>query len=218
MKITALCPPTLLKRVSDLLRWEYKDKSLHLPWKLQSFPIFCNSSAFYHTLRRPEPLTLAEERNLDLAHARLNKICETSLDANVPLLIDAEDTTIQPAIDYLAYTAAIKYRRVDGPLIFNTVQAYLKDALERLVLAKKAADNLGVQVGFKLVRGAYLSSERELASSLGFQSPIHDGIDATHRCYDECTAFMLQEIAKGAGSVVLATHNVNSGKVLSHFE
>ncbi|XP_075515560.1 LOW QUALITY PROTEIN: proline dehydrogenase 2, mitochondrial-like [Primulina tabacum] len=214
LKITAICPPSLLKRVSDLLRWEHKDKSLHLPWKLKTLPVFTDSSPFYHTPRRPEPLTPEEESNLQLAHERLTKLCIKCIEANVPLLIDAEDTSIQPGIDYLSYSAATQYcKNDDGPLIFNTVQAYLRDSKERLVVAKKSADVMGVSVGFKLVRGAYLSTERQLASSLGVKSPIHDTIQQTHACYNDCAAFMLQEICNGSGSVVLATHNVESGKL-----
>ncbi|KAI3452145.1 hypothetical protein Pfo_008810 [Paulownia fortunei] len=217
VKITGICPPSLLKRVSDLLRWEYKDKSLHLPWKLKTFPIFSDSSPFYHTLKRPEPLTPDEERDLQLAYERLIKICENAFEANVPLLIDAEDTAIQPAIDYFTYSAAIEYTSGDDdPLIFNTIQAYLKDSKERLVIAKKAADKMGVPVGFKLVRGAYMSSEKRLAASLGVESPIHDSIQNTHACYNDCAAFMLEEVASGSGSVVLATHNIESGKLAAY--
>ncbi|KAK6117646.1 hypothetical protein DH2020_048608 [Rehmannia glutinosa] len=182
VKVTAICPPGLLRRVSGLLRWGYKDNSLHLPWKLKTFPIFADSSPLYHTLEKPEPLTPDEERDLELAYNRLIKICERSKQANVPLLIDAEDTLIQPAIDYFTYSAAIKYHRDDSPLIFNTIQAYLKDARERLVIAKKAADEMGVPMGFKLVRGAYMSSEKRFALSLGVNSPIHDSIEDTHAC------------------------------------
>lgn len=213
MKITAICPPTLLKRVSDLLRWEYKDNSLNLPWKLKSFQIFSESSPLYHTPNKPEPLTPEEERDLDMAYQRFDKICDKALEVNVPLLIDAEDTSIQPAIDYFTYSAAIKYHRDDVPLLFNTSQAYLKDTMERLTIAKKDADRMGVPIGFKLVRGAYMSSENQLASSLGVKSPIHDSIQDTHDCYNKCAEFMLQEIANGSGSVVLATHNLESGKI-----
>ncbi|KAL1563218.1 proline dehydrogenase 2, mitochondrial-like isoform X1 [Salvia divinorum] len=213
VKITAIFPHQLLKRVSDLLRWEYKDKSLHLPWKLQSFPLLSDSSALYHTPQMPEALTLDEERDLELGFGRLMKICESSLEANVPLLIDAEDSAIQPAIDYFTYYAAIKYHRGDTPLIFNTIQAYLKDSKERLVMAKKAADGAGVPLGFKLVRGAYMSSERQLAFSLGANSPVHDSIQDTHACYNACAAFMLDGIANGPGSLILATHNIESGKL-----
>ncbi|KAL2499800.1 Proline dehydrogenase 2 [Abeliophyllum distichum] len=213
VKITAICTPSLLRRVSDLLRWEYKDKSLHLPWKLRTFPILSDSSPFYHTPNRPEPLTPEEENYLHLGHQRLINICEKCVEMNVPLLIDAEDTALQPAIDYFCYTASIMYHKDDEPIVFGTTQAYLKDAKERLFNVKKAADKMGVPVGFKLVRGAYMSSERQLASSLGVKSPIQDSIQETQRCYNDCAAFMLQEIANGSGSVVLATHNVESGKL-----
>lgn len=212
MKITAICPLSLLRRVSDLLRWQYKDKSLHLPWKLKTFPILSDSSPFYHSPNRPEPLTQEEENNLHLSHQRLTKLCEKCVETNVSLLIDAEDTSLQPAIDYFGYTASIMYHKDDEPIVFGTIQAYLKDAKERLVNAKKAADKMGVPVGFKLVRGAYMSSERQLASSLGVKSPIQDSIQETHQCYNDCAAFMLHEIANGSGSIILATHNVESGK------
>ncbi|EYU39360.1 hypothetical protein ABFS82_11G093800 [Erythranthe guttata] len=214
VKITAICPPSLLKRVSDLLRWEHKDKSMHLPWKRESFPIFSDSTALYHTPQMPPPLTPKEENDLDLAYKRLVKICDKSLEANLPMLIDAEDTLIQPAIDYFAYCAAIKYRRAHNiPLIFNTIQAYLKDARERLVIAKISANKMGVPLGVKLVRGAYMSSERKLAFFVGAESPIHETIQDTHACFNSCASFMLEEIAKGSGSLVLATHNIESGKL-----
>ncbi|XP_059293809.1 proline dehydrogenase 2, mitochondrial-like isoform X3 [Lycium ferocissimum] len=212
-KITAICTPRLLKRLSDLLRWEEKDPSFNLPWKQQSLPLFAENSPIYHTSKKPEPLTAEEERDLQLAHQRLVKICEKCVEHDVPLLIDAEDTTIQPAIDYFAYSAAIKYHRGDQPLIFGTIQAYLKDAKERMVIAKKAAEKMGVPMGFKLVRGAYMCSEKQFASSLGFKSPIHDSIEQTHACFNSCAEFMIEEIANGSGAVVLATHNIESGRL-----
>ncbi|KAL3525795.1 hypothetical protein ACH5RR_014167 [Cinchona calisaya] len=215
VKITAICPPSLLRRVSDLLRWEYRNSSsaFHLPWKLNSFPIFSDLSPFYHTPKKPEPLSSEEEQNLQLSHKRLFKICEKCVEANIPLLIDAEHTAVQPAIDYFTYSSAILYQKDDDPLIFGTIQAYLKDAKDRLVKAKKSADKMGVPMGFKLVRGAYMSSEREIADSLGVESPIQNNIQETHASYDSCTDFLLEELAGGSGALVLATHNVESGRL-----
>ncbi|KAK6154932.1 hypothetical protein DH2020_009180 [Rehmannia glutinosa] len=203
VKITAICPPTLLRRISDLLRWEYKDNSLHLPWKRNTFPIFATSSPLYHTPQRPAPLTPDEERDLNSGYERLRKICENAIEANIPVLIDAEDTSIQPAIDYFTYSAAVEYSSSgdDDPVIFNTVQAYLKDAKDRLVIAKEAADSMGVPVGFKLVRGAYMSTENGWADLLGVKSPIHDSIQDTHDCYNECADFLIEEIASGSGKM-----------------
>ncbi|XP_019185884.1 PREDICTED: proline dehydrogenase 2, mitochondrial-like [Ipomoea nil] len=213
LKITAICPPKLLKRVSDLLRWEYKNPAFNLPWKQKSLPVLSDSSALYHTSKTPEPLTQEEERDLELGHERLQKICRSCLEAGVPLLVDAEDTTVQPAIDYMTYSAAVSYYKDDGPLVFGTVQAYLKDAKERLVAVKMAAGKMGIPIGFKLVRGAYMTSESGLASALGAGSPIHDTIHNTHKCYNDCASFMLEEIAAGSGAVVIATHNIESGKL-----
>nr|GMC62264.1 proline dehydrogenase 2, mitochondrial-like [Ipomoea batatas] len=214
LKITAICPPRLLKRVSDFLRWQYKNPAFNLPWKQKSLPVLSDSSALYHTSKTPEPLTQEEERDLELGHERLQKICKSCLEAGVPLVIDAEDTTVQPAIDYITYSAAVSYYKDDGPLVFGTIQAYLKDAEERLVRVKMAAGKMGVPMGFKLVRGAYMTSESGLASALGAESPIHRTIHHTHKCFNDCASFMLEEIAAGSGgAVVLATHNIESGKL-----
>lgn len=213
VKITAICPVDLLKRMSDLLRWEYKEKSYNLPWKMNTLPIFTDSSPLYHTLHKPEALNSQEEENLELAHQRLHSIIQKCQESNVPLVIDAEETLIQPAIDYFTYSAAILHSEDDSPMIYGTFQAYLKDTKERLVCAKKAADKMGLRMGVKLVRGAYMSTESQIAASLGHDSPIHNSIKHTHDCYNDCASFMLNEIANGPGSLVLATHNFESGKL-----
>ncbi|TYI74523.1 hypothetical protein E1A91_D07G205600v1 [Gossypium mustelinum] len=212
-KITAICPIGLLKRVSDLLRWQYKDPSFYLPWKLNTLPIFSDSSALYHTLEKPAPLSPKEESDLQLAHQRLLELCQKCVQDNVALTIDAEDTSIQPAIDYFTYSSAIMYNQDGNTIVFGTIQAYLKDAKERLFVTTKTAQSLGIPMGFKLVRGAYMSSESKLASLLGYDSPIHNSIQETHACYNDCASFMLERIADGYGAVVLATHNVESGQL-----
>nr|GFA85112.1 proline dehydrogenase [Tanacetum cinerariifolium] len=174
VKVTAVCPVYLLRRVSDLLRWEFKNSSFKLPWKQQTLPIFSENSPFYHTLQQPPPLTAEEEQDLEIAHKRLMSICEKSFESNVPVVIDAEDTSIQPAIDYMTYWASVKYNEPQRAIVYGTIQAYLKDAGDRMALTKKAADKMGLPLGFKFVRGAYMSSERKLAQSLGVESPIHD--------------------------------------------
>ncbi|KAD3640974.1 hypothetical protein E3N88_30197 [Mikania micrantha] len=216
VKITAICPISLLKRVSDLLRWEYKNPtSTNLSWKLKTLPIFSESSPFYHTLLKPSPLAVEEEHDLELAHQRLINICNKSIECNVPVVIDAEDTSIQPGIDYFTYSAAVMCNKDQKPLVFGTIQAYLKDAGQRLLETKKAADKMGLPIGFKLVRGAYMWSESQLAKSLGVESPIHNSINETHNCYNNCASFMLDEVSNGPGGLILATHNLESGKVFN---
>ncbi|KAL4577348.1 hypothetical protein LXL04_013457 [Taraxacum kok-saghyz] len=213
VKITAICPISLLKKVSDLLRWEYKNpSSFKLPWKLKTLPIFVECSPFYHTSAKPSPLTTADERDLELAHQRLTTICNKAIESNVPVVIDAEDTSIQPGIDYFTYSTAIMYNKGQKPFISGTIQAYLKDAGQRLFQTIKAADKLELPIGFKLVRGAYMSRERQLANSLDVESPIQNSIIDTHRCFNDCASFMLDEVSSGPGGLILATHNLESGK------
>lgn len=211
LKITAICTMGLLKRVSDLLRWEHNNRSSTLPWKLQTLPIFTDSSPFYHTRSKPDPLTQPELDLLYQTHEKIQILCQKCTENNIPLLIDAEDTTVQPAIDYFTYWASVNYNRDDNPIVFGTMQTYLKDTKERLVNAFRGAEELGVPLGVKLVRGAYMPFERERARAVGVESPIHNSIDRTHNCFNECTSFMLDKAANGLGSVVLATHNVDSG-------
>ncbi|ONK71524.1 uncharacterized protein A4U43_C04F9530 [Asparagus officinalis] len=105
-----------------------------------------------------------------------------------------------------------EFNKGDSPIVYGTIQCYLRDAKERMVQAVEAADREGFLIGLKLVRGAYLTRETELANSLGVASPIHPSIQETHACYDDCASFMLERIVKGSASLVLATHNLESGK------
>jgi proline dehydrogenase len=160
-------------------------------------------------------------------------LCRACEAAELPLLVDAEYTSVQPAIDYLTYNAALHFNNNNNnnnsskvlsnkdekkPLVYGTVQAYLVDAFPRLQLAAEAAAQRGVSFGVKLVRGAYLSREAALAASLSAPSPILPSIQDTHRNYDACAAYMLHRAASAASdhgssstSVVLATHNTHSG-------
>lgn len=210
-KVSAICPLKLLERVSDLLRWQQRKPSYNLPWKLKTFSIFSQSSPLYHTLKEPTPLTQEEEKSLQISHERLMKICQRCVDVNVPLAIDAEDTKVQPAIDYFTYSAAIIHNNNPTPMVYGTIQSYLKDAKDRLLLVTKEANKMKVPLGIKLVRGAYMSSESKVASHLGFASPIHNTIEDTHTCFNSCASFLLENIAQGSGGAILATHNVESG-------
>lgn len=212
VKITAICPVSLLERVSDLLRWEQKDPAAGAPWRRHRFPVLCDASPLYHTAAAPPPLTPEEEQGLEQAHRRLTELCGRCAEVGLPLLVDAEYTSVQPAIDYLAYAAAARFNRGPTPIVYTTVQAYLKDSKERLVMATAAAEKEGISMGFKLVRGAYMTREVKLATSLGVPPPIHRTIQETHRCYNTCALFMLEKAARGGAAVVLATHNLESGK------
>jgi len=220
IKITALCPIALLEKTSDLLRWQKKHPSFSLPWKAHSFPILSDSSPLYLTASEPPALTAEEERELELAHERLLAVCARCAEHGIPLLVDAEYATVQPAIDYFTLVGALAFngegeaRAADGerPIVHGTIQAYLRDARDRLEAMVAAAERERVRLGLKVVRGAYLTRETRLAASLGVPSPIHGSIQDTHDCYNGCAAVLLDRVRRGSASVMLATHNIESGK------
>jgi proline dehydrogenase len=58
----------------------------------------------------------------------------------VPVLIDAEQTYYQKAIDFFALALSKRYNTQD-PIVYNTYQLYLKDGLTRLQRDMKQADS-----------------------------------------------------------------------------
>uniref|UniRef100_A0A0E0F0T2 Proline dehydrogenase n=1 Tax=Oryza meridionalis TaxID=40149 RepID=A0A0E0F0T2_9ORYZ len=213
IKITALCPVALLEKASDLLRWQQKHPETKLPWKVHGFPVLCDSSPLYLTAREPPALEAEEERELEMAHGRLLAIGERCAEYDIPLLVDAEYATVQPAIDYFSFAGALAFNGGGRSIVHGTVQAYLRDARDRLEAMARAAQGERVCLALKLVRGAYLAREARLAAALGVPSPVHRSIQDTHDCYNGCAAFLLDRVRRGAAAVTLATHNVESGQL-----
>lgn len=212
-KITAICPLALLERISHLLRWQHRHPTFSLPWKAEALPVLAPSSPTHHTYSAPEPLSPAEENDLILAEQRLFQLCRACEAISLPLLVDAEYTAVQPAIDYFIYRAFSEFNRRREPLVYGTIQAYLKDSLPRLIESSEAAKKQGISMALKLVRGAYITRETAEAQSVGAPSPVHSLITDTHSCFNACTSLMLEKVSKGEASLVLATHNFESAKL-----
>ncbi|BFI25104.1 proline dehydrogenase [Marchantia polymorpha subsp. ruderalis] len=214
VKISAICPISLLERVSDLLRWQHKSADFRLPWKADGLPILSAESPTYQTRKEPEALGLEEERDLLRGQERLSQLCEACAARNLPILVDAEYSSIQPAIDYMTYAAAFAFNRPGTPpIVYNTLQAYLKDAPSRLALALAESSRRNASLALKIVRGAYITREKALAASVQAPSPIHNRIQDTHSCYNSCASIMLDRIASNEpAALMLATHNADSGR------
>ncbi|KAG0046196.1 hypothetical protein BGZ83_008612 [Gryganskiella cystojenkinii] len=137
---------------------------------------------------------------------RMETLCDQAEKTHTRIMIDAEQTYFQPAIDSVALHLQERYNRnetsddqetaVAGPLIFNTYQMYLRDALGRLQQDYTRAQRNGYVLAAKLVRGAYMVSERRRAQELGLEDPICPGIEATHASYNAGVDFMLGEMMK----------------------
>jgi proline dehydrogenase len=92
----------------------------------------------------------------------VNKICSKAHELGVPVLIDAEETLLQDAIDHLAYAMMEQYNK-DRAIIFNTFQFYRIASPKNLRDAYHSATMHNYFLGAKLVRGAYMEKERDRA-------------------------------------------------------
>ena len=171
--------------------------------------------------RETGPLSLVSptEEEVELMEAMFNRGHELAKEATrcgTRLLIDAEQFRFQPAIDNLVLELQREYNATDKtekPIIYNTYQCYLKDTSERLMNDMERSQRHKYHFGAKLVRGAYMEGERALAESLGYESPVHDTIEDTHKCYNDSVEYLLEQSAIQKDrkvELMLASHNQNS--------
>lgn len=146
---------------------------------------------------------------------RLDSLCSEASELGVPMLIDAEQYSIQGAIDLFAMVMQLHYNKTEAR-VYTTIQAYLKNAQSRVECLKSMSEENGFVYGVKQVRGAYMVSERKRANELGYKSPICDTAEDTHRNYDTLGASMLEDVVNNRGAVMFATHNVHSLKTIAH--
>jgi proline dehydrogenase len=174
--------------------------------------------------RQVGPLALAapSEEEIELIetmYERGHALGREAAKCGTRLLVDAEQVRFQPAIDNLVLELQRSYNSTsDKPIIYNTYQCYLKDAYIRLQTDVKRSERFGYHFGAKLVRGAYMESERALAKALGYPSPIQDTIEDTHACYHDSVEFLLKhsKVSDKQVEVMLATHNQASVEKAIH--
>lgn len=144
---------------------------------------------------------------------RVTQICETAFNKNVSIMIDAEESWIQLAIDDIALSMMRKFNKKKA-IVFNTYQLYRTDKLNSLKADTLIADAHEFFLGAKLVRGAYMEKERKRAFNYGYKSPIHETKEATDKDYNSALRYCLQHINRVR--IVAGTHNEYSCELLTH--
>jgi proline dehydrogenase len=167
--------------------------------------------------REVGPLALATptEEEIELIEAMFDRgrvLANEAAKVGTRLLIDAEQVRFQPAIDSLVLDLQQTFNATsvtDKPIIYNTYQCYLTDSAERLRTDVERSDRFDYHFGAKLVRGAYMESERVFAAASGLASPIFDTIEETHKSYDDSIDFLLGHHTQSDKQVevMCATHN-----------
>ncbi|KAF8627274.1 hypothetical protein AX17_006319 [Amanita inopinata Kibby_2008] len=117
--------------------------------------------------RSTESLDLTQEdiKVVRELHADLERICAHAQRRGVKVIMDAEYSWYQPALDALTLALMRKFNSLDNgngyeqPLVYGTWQAYLRRTQGYLSDALQDARKHNYSLGVKLVRGAYHTYE-----------------------------------------------------------
>ena len=146
-------------------------------------------------------------------HLRVLKICQLAADRNVRILIDAEETWIQDAIDVMAEEMMARFNRHGRTIVYTTVQLYRTGRLQVMEEQLQRARNQSFKIGLKLVRGAYMEKERALAAKSKLVSPIQPNKLATDQQFDQATTWCIEHLDDV--SFCAGTHNEVSCLVIA---
>jgi len=161
----------------------------------------------WQKLGEGKTLTVEEATEWQKVMNRFEKVCKAAHDANLPVLVDAEESWMQDAADNLVADMMAKYNK-EKAIVFNTLQMYRWDRLDYLKKLHERAKKEGFHIGMKVVRGAYMEKENKRAEELGYISPICISKEATDINYNECIAYMIDNIDTMA--IFAGTHNEDS--------
>lgn len=185
---------------------EFAAKNKHVPFSVFKatgvgrFDLWAKVSAH-------KELTEAEKAEFERVKNRIDKMCAKAAELNVPLLVDAEETWIQEAIDNITLDMMRKYNR-QRPLILNTYQMYITYTLDHIKKHHQIAQSEGFFFGCKIVRGAYMEKERERADEKHYPSPIWPDKPATDKAYNDAIDYCTQY--HDSMTLIVATHNEES--------
>jgi len=153
------------------------------------------------------PLSEAEQTEKERVIARIDAICKEAAAHQIGVLIDAEESWIQNAVDDLANTMMARYNNTRA-IVYNTFQLYCQSRLDYLKKSFALAQTKEFILGAKLVRGAYMEKERARAAEKGYPSPIQINKEATDRDYDAAVQFCLEHLDRIW--LFLGSHNEDS--------
>jgi proline dehydrogenase len=158
------------------------------------------------------PLSEEEKEAFRHFHERVEKICATAYEYNVPVMVDAEDSWIQDPIDAVVYEMMRKFNQRRA-IVYNTYQMYRRDMLDNLKRALHDAVMHNYYLGVKMVRGAYMEKEAARAEKMGYPNPIHPNKQATDDAFNQGLAFCIDN--KQRISLMCGSHNEYSNLYLT---
>ena len=159
-----------------------------------------------------QPLTEGEKDEFRRVEERVDAIFRRGFELDVPVLIDAEETWIQPVLDEMVMNLMSQYNK-EKAIVQNTYQMYRHDSIERIRQHHRMALEGGFKFGLKIVRGAYMEKERNRAAERGYPSPIQPDKPATDRDFNNIIRYFIEHL--DTIDFMVATHNEESSLLLA---
>ena len=154
-----------------------------------------------------ESLNEKEKLLYDKSLDRFDKICHLAFKMDVRVLVDAEESWIQDAIDEIVLSMMMKYNK-EKAIVYNTSQMYRHDRLNYLKTLHDVALRNNFFLGIKLVRGAYIEKENKRAKRNNYLSPICRSKELTDQNFNNAASYILSNLNKF--SLFSGTHNEES--------
>lgn len=143
---------------------------------------------------------------------RIDLLCKTAFECDIPIMIDAEDTFYQNFIDQVVLDTMRLYNHKRA-IVFNTYQMYRHDRIGVLENDINTARKEKFFLGAKFVRGAYMERERERARKLRYLDPIQPDKESTDRDYNLGLKISIDNL--DVVSIFNGTHNEFSSMYLT---
>ena len=170
-------------------------------------PTAIASSKILQKVSENKELDKRERELFNKAIERFNEICALAHKRDVKILVDAEESWIQDAIDQIVLKMMLKYNK-EKAIVYNTSQMYRHDRLKYLNSLKEIAKKEDIFIGIKLVRGAYIEKENKRALKNNYNSPICASKDLTDINFNNGAVFILSNLT--LFSFFSGTHNEKS--------
>ena len=165
------------------------------------------SFKIYNKISEGKNLTASETEEWLRIKERFNLVCGFGKSNNIKILIDAEESWIQSAVDDLILEMMQLYNK-ESVVVYNTLQTYRWDRLNYLKQIHLESKKSNFKLGIKVVRGAYMEKERLRASELGYKSPICESKELTDTLFNDTLKFILENL--NHIQPFIGTHNEES--------
>ena len=165
----------------------------------------------YAEVQAGKELTSSEKEEWNRVVNRYEEVCKMAHEKKVVIMIDAEETWIQDAVDKLVNEMKSRYNR-EKAIVWNTIQMYRTGRLEYLAKDLERAKEKNYFLGYKFVRGAYMEKERNRAQEMNYPDPIQPTKQATDDNFNAAIDFVMKNLDKV--SAFFGTHNEKSTELV----